>query len=179
MKLKTSIILTALTGLVATPAIANPVWDLYAGATIGVGAETTFIDNENDTASAQSFGAMFGIDVPAFRIEAEYNYLKQSDAHANLALANAYFKIPSTVVKPYVGVGVGIVFDGENEKAHVDFETSAAYQGMLGVTLDVPALPLKFDIEGRALYMPDICKVGTDEPDILHYEGRLKVRYVF
>lgn len=179
MKLKTSIILTALTGVLSTPAIANPVWDLYAGLTIGAGAETVFVDNHKDTDSAQSFGAMFGVDVPMFRIEAEYNHLKQSETYANLALANVYFKVPSTVIKPYFGAGVGVMFNGKNDKENVKLDTSAAYQGMLGVTLDVPALPFKFDVEGRAIYMPDICKIRDEKPDVLHYEARLKIRYIF
>lgn len=179
MKLKTSIILSTITMATASSAFANPVWDLYVGATVGAGAETVFADDENKTNAAQSFGAMFGVDIPAFRIEAEYNYLHETDLYAHLALVNAYFKMPSTVVKPYLGIGVGLVFDGENEKAHIDFDTTAAYQAMLGVTLDVPALPFKFDVEGRAIYMPDVYKFADIEPDILHYEARIKIRYIF
>lgn len=179
MKLKTSIILSALAASVATPTFANPVWDLYVGATIGVGAQTIFADDDNETNTAQSFGAMFGVDIPAFRIEAEYNYLHEKDLYAQMALVNAYFKMPSTVVKPYMGLGVGLVFDGENEKYHIDFDTTAAYQGMLGVTVDTPALPFKFDIEGRVVYIPDVYKVDDIEPDILQYEARIKIRYIF
>ncbi len=179
MKLKTSIILTTLVGLVATPAVANPVWDLYAGLAVGVGAETLFIDGKTENQSAQSFGAMFGVDIPAFRIEAEYNYLKQSDAHANLALANVYFKVPSTVVKPYIGVGAGVMFSGENEESNKSFDTTGAYQAMLGLTVETPALPFKFDIEARAVYAPDVYEIADKKPDFLHYEGRLKLRYIF
>jgi hypothetical protein len=87
--------------------------------------------------------------------------------------------MPSTVVKPYLGIGVGMEFGGKNDKYSVDFDTSAAYQGIFGATIDTPALPIKFDIEGRAVYIPDIAKVGDARPDVLHYEGRVKVRYVF
>ena len=179
MKLKTSIILCATAMATTVPAVANPVWDLYVGATIGAGAETVFADDKNETNAAQSFGGMFGVDLPGFRFEAEYNYLSETDLHAHLGLVNAYFKMPSTVIKPYLGLGVGLMFGGENEKYHVDFDTTAAYQGMLGVTFDPSALPFKFDIEGRAIYMPDIYKVGDVEPDILHYEARIKIRYIF
>jgi hypothetical protein len=179
MKLKTSIILCAAAMATTAPAFANPAWDLYAGASIGVGAETLFYDDENKTNAAQSFGAMFGVDLPAFRIDAEYNYLNETDSHAHLALLNAYFKMPSTVVKPYLGIGVGLMFSGENEKYHADFDTTAAYQAMLGVTLDVAALPFKFDVEARALYLPDVYNVADIEPDILHYEARIKIRYMF
>lgn len=179
MKLKTTIILCSLIGATSAPAVANPIWDIYGGLSFGVGAQTFFMHDDNTTRSAQSFGAMFGVELPAFRIEAEYNYLNSSDSHASLAFANAYFKMPSTVVKPYLGIGVGVEFGGKNDKYSVDFDTSAAYQGIFGATIDTPALPIKFDIEGRAVYIPDIAKVGDARPDVLHYEGRVKVRYVF
>ncbi len=179
MKLKTSIILCSIMTTASAPAIANPVWDLYAGVSIGAGAQTMFNDNHDKTNSAQSFGGMVGIDLPVFRIEAEYNYLNESDFHANLAMANAYFKMASTVVKPYMGLGVGVMFNGSNDKYDKDMDTSAAYQGMLGVTLGVPALPFKFDIEGRAVYIPDIAKFGDNRPDLLHYDAKIKIRYLF
>ena len=47
MKLKTSIILCAAAMATTAPAVANPGWDLYAGATIGAGAETVFADDKN------------------------------------------------------------------------------------------------------------------------------------
>ena len=87
--------------------------------------------------------------------------------------------MPSTVVKPYLGIGAGLMFAGENENENIDFDTTAAYQAMLGVTLDVPALPFKFDVEARTVYLPDIYKVADIEPDILHYEARIKIRYIF
>lgn len=178
MKLKTSIILCA-AAMAAAPAFADPVWDLYAGATVGAGAATIFADDEHPTDPAQSFGAIFGVDLPAFRFETEYNYLNVKDVHSHVALVNAYFKMPSTVIKPYLGVGVGMLIDGEDKANSADLDTSAAYQGMLGVTLDVPGLPCKFDIEARAIYIPDVYKVGDIEPDILHYDARIKLRYLF
>lgn len=180
MKLKTSIFLTTIIAATSTTtSYANPVWDLYAGLTIGAGAQTVFADHKDETNAAQSFGALFGIDVPAFRFEAEYNYLNESDVYANVALVNAYFKMPSTVIKPYLGVGAGVMFSGKNDKANIDFDTTAAYQAMLGVTLDVPALPFKFDVEARAMYLPDIYDAAGIKPDVLHYDARVKMRYIF
>ena len=127
MKLKTSIILSTTAMALSTPVFANPVWDLYAGATVGAGAQTVFADDHDATNAAQSFGAMFGVDIPAFRIEAEYNYLNETDTYAHLALVNAYFKMPSTVIKPYLGLGVGIMMNGKNEKYDVKFDTTPAY----------------------------------------------------
>jgi len=179
MQLKTSIILCLIFGTISGPALANSVWDIYGGLSFGVGAQTFFMDNDSETRSAQSFGAMFGIDLPAFRFEAEYNYLNSSDSHASVAFANAYFKMPATVVKPYLGLGVGIEFAGKNDKHSADFDTAAAYQGIFGATIETPRLPVKFDIEGRAIYIPDVCEIGDTNPDLLHYEGRIKVRYAF
>ena len=52
---------------------------------------------------------------------------------------------------------------------------------MLGATIDVLALPIKFDVEGRVLYAPNLYKVeGTHlTPDMLQYNIRAKVRYIF
>ncbi len=179
MKLKTSIILCSVIATTTVPAISAPIWDMYAGLTIGAGAQTVFVGDNNKTNAAQSFGGVFGVDIPAFRFEAEYNYLNESDIRANIGMLNAYFKMPSTVIKPYMGIGVGMMFGGKNSAADVKFDTTAAYQAMLGVTLDVAALPFKFDVEARALYMPDVAKVESEKPDILHYDARLKIRYLF
>ena len=179
MKLKTSIILCSMIAVASTPTMANTVWDLYAGVSIGAGGQTLFNDGHDKTETAQSFGGMFGIDLPAFRIEAEYNYLNESESHVNLAMVNAYFKMPSTVVKPYMGLGVGVMFDGESDRYDAHMDTSAAYQGMLGVTLGVPALPFKFDIEARGVYIPNVVKLEDNKPDLLQYEARVKIRYLF
>jgi hypothetical protein len=50
---------------------------------------------------------------------------------------------------------------------------------MLGLTVDLPVLPFIFDIEGRIVYANDVFEFGNDNADLLHYEGRLKVRYEF
>ncbi|MBR1380371.1 MAG: hypothetical protein IJ560_02175 [Alphaproteobacteria bacterium] len=181
MQLKTCVFLTAIAALSAGHANANMIWDIYAGGVIGAGGMTIFADDDTDTNAAQSFGAVVGIDIPAFRFEGEYNYIRTSDLNTNIAMVNAYFKMPSTVIKPYLGIGVGASFSGEydDNTVNVDLDTSAAYQGMLGVTIDTHVLPVKFDVEGRVLYAPDIVNVANVKPDILNYDLRLKVRYVF
>ena len=52
---------------------------------------------------------------------------------------------------------------------------------MLGATIDVLAIPLKFDVEGRVLYAPDIYEIpGTHtSPDMLQYNVRVKARFIF
>ena len=180
MKLKKSIILCSLMAISTAPAVANPVWDLFAGVSIGAGAQTMFGDGLNKTNTSQSFGAMFGIDIPLFRAELEYTYIGESDSHASIGFANAYFKMPSTVIRPYLGLGVGVMFDGkETSKYNLEFDTKPAYQGMLGVTIDVPKLPFKFDVEAHAIYIPNILQFNDERPDILHYEAKIKLRYIF
>jgi hypothetical protein len=120
---------------------------------------------------------MFGIDIPALRFEAEYNYLNDSGVRLHTGMLNAYLKMPSTVIKPYLGVGVGSVFSGKADSISIDMR--AAYQGMLGVTLDMPILPVKFDLEARALYAANLYTIANIKPDLLHYELRMKARYVF
>ncbi len=180
MKLKTSIILCSVIAATTMPAVADSAFDLYAGVSVGVGAQTLFGDGRNETNTAQSFGAMFGLDVPVFRGEVEYTYIGTSDSHASIGFVNAYFKMPSTVIRPYLGLGVGLMFAGEEtERYNKKFDTKPAYQGMLGVTIDVPKLPFKFDVEAHAIYIPDVLRFGGERPDIFHYEAKIKLRYLF
>ncbi len=170
--------MTVISALVAGPASANILFDIYAGGTVGMGGATVFADGHTESDGAQSYGAVVGVDIPAFRFELEYDYLNDNDATMHVGMLNAYFKVPSLVVKPYLGVGVGTIFAGDY--GHIDIDTSAAYQGMLGLTFDIPVAPIKIDAEARALYAPNIFETVDDiKPDILHYDLRLKLRYVF
>ena len=179
MKLKSTIIpIVAAIAMTTVDARANMLFDLYAGAFVSAGAATHFIDGNADTYAAQSFGAVFGLDIPVFRIELEYDYLNAEHSRMNAGMVNGYFKMPSTLVHPYLGVGMGATFAG---RAPGDAQTkdSVAYQGMLGLTFDVPVLPLKVDGEVRALYAPGAYVVNDDNAHILHYDARLKLRYIF
>ncbi len=174
------------TAMLAAPANANLLFDIYAGATVGVGGATVgtemFDSNKQDSFSAQSYGAVIGFDIPVLRFEAEYNMLNiDSDIHAHMAMANIYVKMPGlVVVNPYIGAGVGAALDvtgGHNISA----TNHAAYQAMAGLTFDIPTLPIKIDAEARALYAPDFVSIDhTDKTlDALHYDLRLKLRYIF
>lgn len=156
---------------------ANLLFDIYGGVAVGAGGMAIFADNDNHSDSAQSYGAVVGIDIPVLRFELEYDYLTNPDSDIHLGMLNAYFKMPSTVIHPYAGVGVGSAFSGN--LYNTDINTVAAYQGMLGVTFDVPALPIKIDAEGRALYAPNVYEIENIKPDILQYDLRVKLRYVF
>ena len=162
---------------IAGAANAGTITDFYAGATMGAGAATVFAGGNNSTDTAMSYGVMAGLDIPLIRVEAEYNYLHDADANMNIGMVNAYFKMPSTVIMPYLGIGLGSMFSGSS--GDVNLDATAAYQGMLGLTFDLPALPIKIDVEGRALYIPNVFAAGNVRPDILHYDARIKLRYVF
>ena len=182
MKLNSKIFIAGILAAGMTSAAsANPVMDVYAGGMVGVGGTTMFWDGHHKNESAQSYGAVLGIDIPLLRIEAEYNHITNDMFDTNDAMLNAYFKMMSTMVHPYFGLGVGSVFGGHSEYAGVkyDIKSSVAYQGMLGLTFDILAMPIKFDIEGRVLYAPNFMEIGKDKPDMLQYDGRLKLRYVF
>ena len=107
--------------------------------------------------------------------------------NTNAAMLNLYAKMPSTVILPYIGAGIGMTFGGKQEftengvKTEYNLDSTAAYQAMLGATIDILKLPLKFDIEGRVLYAPDIYKIEATntKPDMLQYGVRAKVRYIF
>lgn len=178
MKLKYAGILTAISTIFSiNSANAGALFDLYAGATVGAGAATMFLEEENDTHSAQSYGAVVGLDIPVFRFELEYDYLQTDGANLHLGMINIYGKMPTPVIQPYIGVGAGNVFGGKYND--IDVESVMAYQGMLGVTFDIPVLPIKVDAEGRALYAPNLYDVANVKPDLLQYELRLKLRYIF
>ena len=183
MNIKSFGILTATTIMMSAGAAnANMLFDIYAGATYGIGGYTLFADDNDISKSSQSYGAVLGMDIPLFRVELEYNYLDADAITANLGLVNAYFKLPTPIVKPYIGVGIGSTFDSKYEPKNlvtIDIKDTLAYQGMLGITLDIPVIPFNIDVEGRVLYAPDIFKATDTEPDLLQYEGRVKLRYVF
>ena len=182
MKTKTLVFLTtAAIMLTAGAANANLLFDIYAGGTYGIGGYTLMAD-ENKSHSAQSYGAVLGIDIPMFRLEAEYNYTDTDYITLNAGLVNAYFKLPTPVLKPYFGAGVGTTFSSKYEPTKnisIDIDDTIIYQGMLGVTLDIPAVPFNIDLEGRVLYASDLFEVATEKYDLLQYEGRVKLRYVF
>ena len=171
----------------ASAANAGVIADFYVGGMAGAGGQTMFADHKNETDASRVFGAIAGMDLPIFRVEAEYDYLAAKDFSTNAAMANIYAKIPSTVILPYIGGGIGAVFGGDQtfKDAGVEtkykLDTTAAYQAMLGATIDVLAIPLKFDVEGRVLYAPDIYEIpGTHtSPDMLQYNVRVKARFIF
>lgn len=180
MKLKTSIALSVASALFMTAnANALPLIDPYVGVTVGVGGISAFADGDNYSKSAQSYGAAIGFDIPIVRAEVAYDYLNSDFGKLQAGFINAYLKMPTPMVSPYIGAGVGQIFSGDIES--IDVEDAMAYQGMLGLTFNIPVLPFKVDAEARAVYAPDLFKVAATgiEPDFLHYDLRLKLRYIF
>ena len=178
-------ILSVLT--IASNANAGTWTDFYVGGMVGVGGQTMFADHKNETDASQVFGAVAGMDLPVFRIEGEYDYLHSSDLKTNAALLNLYAKMPSTVILPYIGAGIGMAFGGRQISSEngvtteYNVNSTAAYQAMLGATIDILKLPIKFDVEGRVLYAPDLYKIEATNttPDMLEYNVRAKLRYIF
>ena len=184
MKINSLSIISVLSVLAsASTANAGVVMDFYVGAMAGAGGQTLFTKDAHKSSSSRLVGAVAGIDIPVFRLEAEYNYLDSDELNTNSGMLNAYFKVPSTIVMPYIGAGIGTVFGGKHTIDNVKYklDSTAAYQGMLGATIDILAVPIKFDVEGRVLYAPDIYKInGTNTtPDLMEYNARVKMRYIF
>ena len=172
---------------IASNANAGTWTDFYIGGMVGAGGQTMFAEHKNETDTSQIFGGVVGMDLPIFRIEGEYDYFNSEDLNTNAAMLNLYAKLPSAIILPYIGAGFGMVFGGKQEftendvKTQYSIDSTAAYQAMLGATIDILKLPLKFDIEGRVLYAPDIYKIEATNtsPDMLQYGVRAKVRYIF
>ena len=171
----------------ASAANAGVMADFYIGAMGGVGGQTLFANHENKTDTSRVFGAVAGMDLPIFRVEGEYDYFDSKNLNTNAAMVNLYAKLPSTIILPYIGGGIGMVFGGDYNftangvKTEYKVDSTAAYQAMLGATIDILKLPLKFDIEGRVLYAPDIYTIPTTDtsPDMLQYNVRVKARFIF
>lgn len=183
MKTKSFGILTAVSVMLAGgSANANILLDVYAGGTYGIGGYSLFADGKHESFSSDTYGAVLGLDIPVFRFELEYNYLNGDEVSMNIGLINAYLKMPTPIVKPYIGAGIGSTFSSKYEPAtgtNMDIDDTTVYQGMLGLTFDFPVIPFDIDIEGRVLYAPDIFENAELTPDLLQYEGRAKLRYVF
>ena len=184
-----SISLISLVSTLTCASVANAgvIADFYIGGMAGVGGQTMFADHKNSSDASAVFGGIAGMDLPILRIEAEYDYFTASDFDTNAAMANLYAKLPTTIILPYIGGGFGMVFGGDNKitkdgvVTKYDIDSTVAYQAMLGATLDILTLPIKFDIEGRVLYAPNLYKIEAtgSTPDMLQYNVRAKVRYIF
>ncbi len=181
MKLKSvSLFSLAIIMMGIAPARANLLFDIYGGATVGVGGETLFDHDDHKSNAAQSYGAVAGIDIPFVRAELEYDYLNGKDMDMHMGFVNVYAKMPLVLVQPYLGAGIGTIFDGKiDHMPHTDINADIAYQAMFGLTFDIPVLPFKIDAEARALYIHDVYKIENASPDMLHYDARVKLRYVF
>lgn len=114
-------------------------------------------------------------------MELEYDYLNHDAYKLHLGMINVYAKMPTTVIQPYLGIGIGSTFDGHviDNDSTINIDADTAYQAMLGLTFDLPVLPFKIDAEGRAIYIPNLYSVADITPDVLQYELRLKLRYIF
>ena len=182
MKINSTSLISLVSALtLGSAANAGVIADFYIGGMAGVGGQTMFSDHHNETDSSAVFGGIVGMDLPIFRVEAEYDHFTSTDLNTNAGLLNLYAKIPSTIILPYIGAGAGVIFGGNQELKDIKYsiDTTAAYQAMLGATIYILALPIKFDVEGRVLYAPNIYDNAGATPDMLQYNVRAKVRYIF
>ena len=108
MNLKISGALVAVSAaLFSTSSNAALLFDPYIGLGFGIGSATIFVDDDNATDNAQSFSATAGFDIPILRVELEYDYMTPKDTKLHLGLINAYAKLPTTTIQPYIGAGIG------------------------------------------------------------------------
>ena len=187
MKLNYTSILTAAILMVSgANANAGVAFDLYAGATAGIGGQRFTVDDTTKKYSAQSYGAVAGIDIPFVRAEVEYDFMHGEKIDIQTGFFNAYIKMPGFVVlTPYVGGGIGMIWkvDIDDSLPIGKYQESgkAAYQGMLGATIDVPTMPIKVDVEGRIMYAPKLVDITAMDKSAsgTQYDARVKLRYIF
>ncbi|MDR2268722.1 MAG: hypothetical protein LBD94_00885, partial [Rickettsiales bacterium] len=156
------IISTLLLAAFVSHANAGVLVDLYVGATASFGNSVTYIPSgagipstlKDLRNSAESYGAVLGIDIPVIRIEGEYDYLLSKNVDIQAAMINLYIKLfPTPIVKPYIGAGIGSAFAGRiGGDIDQKVESSKAFQGMLGLQISIPATSLFVDVEGRVFY---------------------------
>lgn len=179
MNIKSFTIFTASAVMLSAGAAnANILFDIYAGGTYGIGGHTLFTKSDDISKSSQSYGAVLGIKLPLFRLELEYNNLDADTINLDTGFVNLYFNIPSPIIKPYIGGGIGYAFDSTYEPKNspkITTDETVTYQAMFGLTLDLPAIPFDIDVEGRVMAAPDL----MTDVDLLQYEGRAKIRYIF
>jgi hypothetical protein len=184
-------ILFALIGVAfASNAIAGPI-DFYIGATGSAGTLATYVPKGVPTGfsekeimkTSSSFGGAVGLDIPVIRVEAEYDYLISKNMSLSIGMVNGYIKLlPTPIVKPYFGFGIGRVFGG---KIRGDIggkpDASMPLQAMLGLQIGIPMTPLFVDVEGRVLYIESVYEMPIVNRGIgaLQADLRAKIRVVF
>lgn len=158
---------------------AGLLWDFYSGVTVSKGK--TIITRKNDfnkKSNSMSYGGVFGVEIPIFRLEAEYNNLDINNSNLGIGFLNAYLKMSLPIIKPYVGVGYGKVLYNKNRNF---LNNKSVYQGMIGATLDTPVIPFNVDFELRGFDAPfyDYNNIINKKMHFVNYDLRLKARYVF
>ncbi len=172
-------------GIYATPSKAL-IFDPYVGGGIGIGQTSLFdigdgFDSELN--STMTYSGFIGAEILIFRAELEYDYIKSSMTELQTVMANAYISMPTPVIKPYFGLGLGVITDGkvgENLNYNVDTNKSL-YQIMAGLAFDLPAVPFVFDVEARIKGSNNMyySSLTNDYPNLYQMELRGKVRYMF
>ncbi|MDR1826075.1 MAG: hypothetical protein LBQ49_00095 [Rickettsiales bacterium] len=165
---------------------AGMIVDFYVGGVASVGNNIAFsVPAEgNIKKSANSFGAVAGVDLPIIRVEGEYGFLTSKTIDLHVGMVNGYIKLfPTPIVKPYIGLGVGRVLGGSVDGG-ADINSAMGYQAMAGLQFSIPMTPLFFDIEGRVFYADDVATVSIPplaEKDIgfAQYDIRGKIRIAF
>jgi hypothetical protein len=182
--------IAALAGILTISAARAGMLDFYAGATAATGYGAVYLPgslpnaDKNLFGDAQAYGVAVGLDIPVFRIEGEYDYLASKHVGLHALLANIYWKLlPTPIVKPYLGLGLGMVAGGTVKlpSGSMGAQSSPALQGMLGLQVAIPLSSLFADIELRLLYADDIYTYsGTDwSVGYLQSDVRAKLRYAF
>ena len=81
----------------------------------------------------------------------------------------SYFKPLTDYVKKYINENMESLLRGDAAaNIKLDAIPGNSYRNMI------------YSLENwLSIYMPDICKIRDEKPDVLHYEARLKIRYIF
>ncbi len=117
------------------------------------------VDFEGGAESNGGFSNLIavGYKVPLLPIKVElenFHYdggsvdtLAGSSTIVNGTMINAYAALPTPIVSPYIGIGVG---QGDMTVDYVGTSgRTGAIQGMVGLELDIPLIPVNFAVEYR------------------------------
>lgn len=176
MKKISLIALSAIAFGFATPATAGFYGSLGLATAIDSAIDATGVDA--DTSEGNGYSVAVGYEVPLLplRIEIESFALSNADLtegttnYGNFStdglMLNAYAGLPIPLVQPYVGVGTGMA-----KTLSATYHT--AYQGMVGVEVSLPVLPISVGLEYRYFEMEE------GSTDVINQSVLAKLRVQF
>ncbi|MBN1783524.1 MAG: outer membrane beta-barrel protein [Alphaproteobacteria bacterium] len=158
MKKISLIALSAITLGFTTPATAGFYGGLGIATAIDSAVDTAGVDAKTSEGNGYSVAVGYEVPLLPLRVEIESFALSNADLTQGTTnvgnrstdglMVNAYAGLPIPLVQPYIGVGTGMA-----KTLSPTYHT--AYQGMIGVEVSLPVLPIAVGVEYRYFEMDE------------------------